>query len=103
MFVSKNVKICVSPNANPQCVEYSSRWVSIKDRDRVGHVDFMLFTSYSLELGTQREPSFQWNTGLKPIFHCDAKLLRWGQCELSRWGCECVCCVKALCIAIAVD
>ena len=28
----------------------------------VGHEDFMLFTSYSLALGNQREPSFQWNT-----------------------------------------
>ena len=31
----------------------------------VGHVDFMLFTSYSLALGIQREPSFQWNTGFR--------------------------------------
>ena len=36
----------------------------------IGHVDFMLFTSYSLALGTQREPSFQWNTGLRVSAPC---------------------------------
>ena len=35
-----NTKICVTPNANPQ---------------HVGHVDFMLFVSLSLALGSQRK------------------------------------------------
>ena len=71
MLVSKNAlrypwpkakaKIVVTPNA--------SRWNiggigSLTRGAGVGHVDFILFTSYSLALGTQREPSFQWNTGL---------------------------------------
>ena len=29
----------------------------------VGHVHFMLFVSILFALGTQRGPSFQWNTG----------------------------------------
>ena len=36
----------------PEPVEYSPRWVC-KGRVRVGYVDFMLFTSCSLALGTQ--------------------------------------------------
>ena len=71
------LKICVSPNANPQRepVEDSSCWVT-KGRVRVGHVDLMSFTSYSLALGTQREPSFQWSIGFKPVFHWNLPLRR---------------------------
>ena len=31
----------------------------------IGHVHFMLFVLISFALGTQREPSLQWNMGLK--------------------------------------
>ena len=34
---------------------------------RVGHVDFMLFGTLSLALGSQREYNFQWNMGLRVI------------------------------------
>ena len=31
----------------------------------VGHVHFMLFVLITFALGSQREPSFQWNMGLR--------------------------------------
>ena len=60
MLVSKNAKICVTPNAKTQCqsVEYRWRWVCVV------HVDFMLFVSISFALASQSEPSIQWNMGL---------------------------------------
>ena len=66
MLVSKNTKscvtpngnanICVTPNANPQRkqVEYAGA--------DVGHVDFMLFVSFLVALGTQCKRDIQWNT-----------------------------------------
>ena len=46
----------------------ASRWNiggsgSPTQNSRVGHVDFMLFVSLSLALGSQREYNFQWNMG----------------------------------------
>ena len=75
MLVSKNPKICVTPNMNAKiCVTPTptpnpSRWnirgVWSPTRGAgVGHVHFMLFVSISFVLGTQREHYFQWNTGL---------------------------------------
>ena len=71
MLVSKNAKICVTPNANAKiCVTpNTSRWNIVgvgspTKNSRVDHVDFMLFVSLSLALGSQREHNFQWNMGL---------------------------------------
>ena len=44
-------------------MEYRLHWVS-EGRVCVGHVHFMLFVSLLVELGSQRERNFQWNTGL---------------------------------------
>ena len=72
MLVSKNAKICVTPNANVKfCVTpNANKWNigrvgSPTQNSRVGHVDFMLFVSLSLALGSQRKHNFQWNMGLK--------------------------------------
>ena len=56
-----NAKICVTPNANPQReqMEYRSCWVP--RGAGIGHVDFMLFVSILVALGTQRKR--QWNSG----------------------------------------
>ena len=50
MLVFKNIKICVTPNANPQRqpMEYSSHWVG----PYIGHVHFILFVSISCVLGS---------------------------------------------------
>ena len=61
----KTLKFGLPPTLTPN----TSRWNiggvgSPKRAAGVGHIDFMLFTSYSLVLGTQCKPSFQWNTGL---------------------------------------
>ena len=75
MLVSKNAKICgtpntkykicVTPNAKPQRepMEYRLRWVP-NWNFCVGHVHFMLFVLISFALGNQRKPSLQWNMGL---------------------------------------
>ena len=70
MLVSKNVKICVTPNAKPKisvtpnasqgnigCV--GSPGVGAC----VGHVHFMLIVSLSFALVSQRKHGFQWNMG----------------------------------------
>ena len=71
MLVSENAKtpdakpkICVLPDAKPKRkpVEYRLRWVPTQNSG-VGHVHFMFFVLISL--ATQREPSSQWNMGLK--------------------------------------
>ena len=72
MLVSKNAKICVTSNGNPKiCITPNgtpnmSQWNiggigSSGVGACVGHVDFMLFVSISFALGSQREPSIQWN------------------------------------------
>ena len=83
MLVSKNSKICVTPTQKvkfalpPTPTPNASRWNidgvgSPTQNSRVGHVDFMLFGSISFALGSQREPSIQWNMGLTtPVnIHC---------------------------------
>ena len=57
MLVSKNTKICVTPSVNAKIC------VSPMQNFRVGHIDFMLFVSLSLMLGSKREHNFQWNMG----------------------------------------
>ena len=75
-MVSKNAKICVSPNANvkicitPNATPNTSQWNidcvgSPGIGACVGHVHFMLFMSISFALGSQLERSFRWNMGLK--------------------------------------
>ena len=71
MLVSKNAKICVTPNAklkicvspntNPQRepVEYRLRWIPNAKFSR-WHFMFVLI---SFALGTQHEPCLQWNIG----------------------------------------
>ena len=84
MLVSKNAKICITPNANTDiCITpNASRWNiggvwSPMRGAGVGHVHFMFFVLISFVLGSQREPSFQWNVGftvtlvkLSWTFHC---------------------------------
>ena len=48
----------------------ASRWNiggvgSLTKNSRIGHVDFMLFVSILFALGSQCEPSIQWNMGLR--------------------------------------
>ena len=71
MLVSENAKtpnakpkICNLPDAKPKRkpVEYRLRWVPTQNSG-VGHVHFMFFVLISFALGSQREPSFQWNMG----------------------------------------
>ena len=62
MLVSKNAKICGTPNANRWNI---NRVGSPTQNSRVGHVDFMLFVLISFVLVTQHEPSLQWNMGFK--------------------------------------
>ena len=75
MLVSKNAKICVTPNGkheicvtptqNPNANEWNIGCVgSPMQHFRVGHVHFMLFVLISFALVTQCEPSLQWNMGL---------------------------------------
>ena len=51
-----NAKICLTPNANPhhEPVEYSLHWVC-QSWVCIGRVDFMLFISFLVVLGTQRK------------------------------------------------
>ena len=60
MWVSKNAKICVTPNANAKiCITpNASRWNiagvgSPSLGADIGHVDFMLFVLFLVVLGTQ--------------------------------------------------
>ena len=41
----------------------------------IGHVHFIFYVLISFALGSRRKCSFQWNMGLKPIFHCNARNL----------------------------
>ena len=71
MLVSKNAKICVTPNSNDK-PHNVSRWniggIGSPMRGAgVGHVDFMLFVSILFALVTQRKPSFQWNMGFRVL------------------------------------
>ena len=59
-------KICFLRDAKPKRkpVEYRLRWVPTQNSG-VGHVHFMFFVLISCALGSQHEPSFQWNMGLR--------------------------------------
>ena len=65
MLVSKNTKICVTPDANPQrqSVEYRLRWVLNANFSR-WPCTFHFLVLISIALGIQREPLFQWNMDL---------------------------------------
>ena len=64
MLVSKNAKICVTPNYNPHCERWNIGCVGSPGVGAcVGHVHFMSFVSISFVLGSQCERSFQWNMG----------------------------------------
>ena len=74
-LISKNAKVCVTPNANVKICVTPTQTPNAKGGNigRVGspiqnscfgHVDFMLFVLISLALGNQREPSLQWSMGL---------------------------------------
>ena len=58
-------KICVLPDTKPKRkpVEYRLHWVLMQNSG-VGQVHFMFFVLISFALGSQREPSFQWNMEL---------------------------------------
>ena len=67
---TKNAKICVTPNTNPQRkqVEYWWRWVPNQEAG-IGHEDFMLFVSCLLALDSHsRKCCFQWNMGLTCMY-----------------------------------
>ena len=56
------------PTPNPNASRWNIGGVGSPTQNScVGHVDFMLFVSMSFALGSQREPSIQWNMGLKMI------------------------------------
>ena len=59
-------KICVLPDVKPKRkpVEYRLHWVQTQNSG-VGHVHFMIFVLILFAFGSQFEPSFQWNMGLK--------------------------------------
>ena len=88
MLVSKNAKICVTPNANtkicvtpntnPQCkpVEYSSCWVR-QSWVCVGHV-LGMFVLFLVASGTKRKRNIQWNTGLIVIHELHVRNERHG-------------------------
>ena len=73
MLVSKNAKICVTPNTKHKiCVTPNAKrqWyigcvVYRLQNFRVGHLDFMVFVLILFALATQREPSLQWNMGFR--------------------------------------
>ena len=69
-------KICVLPNAKPKRkpVEYRLRWVPTQNSG-VGHVHFMFFVLISFALGSQHEPSFQWNMGLNLHLYLSCPLI----------------------------
>ena len=74
MLVPKNAKICVTPKANANiCITPNASRCNIGGVGSptpgagVGHVHFMFFVLISFEVGSQREPSFQWNMGLRTI------------------------------------
>ena len=47
MLVSKNAKICITPNANPQRESVEYRMVGCPTQNNhIGHVDFMLFIPF---------------------------------------------------------
>ena len=81
MLVSKNPKICITPDAKPKiCVipptqtSNGSQWNvgcvgSPGIGARVGHVRLMLFVSISFALGSQRKRGFQWRYRL--YSHCN--------------------------------
>ena len=64
MLVSKNAKICVTPNVNPQrkSMGYRLSWVP-NEKCSVGHVHFIFLVSISFALG----PFFQWNMDLRQV------------------------------------
>ena len=51
-------------NSQREPVEYSSHWVS-QSWFCIGHVDFMLFVLFLVELGIPRKCKIQWNTGYR--------------------------------------
>ena len=74
MVVSKNAKICVTPNANfeiyiismqnPNASQWNIGCVGFQMQNScVGHVHFMLFVSFSFALGGLCKRSFQWSMG----------------------------------------
>ena len=62
-----NATICVTPNVNPQReqVEYIGDVGSPTRGACVGHVNFMLFVSFLVALGTLRKRGIQWKTGFR--------------------------------------
>ena len=76
MLVSKNAKICVTPNAKPQPYQWNIGCIGSPGVGAcVRHVHFMLLVSILFALGGQ---SFQWNMGFTlflrktvetPVFH----------------------------------
>ena len=74
MLVSKNVKVCFTPDAKPKFAFHptqnrnASQWNigcvgSSGIGGRIGHVYFKLFVSISFAFGSQCKRSFQWNMG----------------------------------------
>ena len=73
MLVFYNTKIALPPTQTlkfalpPMQTPRANRWnigrVGSPSQNRVGHVDFMLFVSLSLALGSQHQRNFQWNMG----------------------------------------
>ena len=75
-----NAKMCVTPDVNPQREQVEYRW----QKFCVGHIYFILFVSISFALGSQREPSIQWNMGFKVPATCF--FLSFLKIDMRHWG-----------------
>ena len=63
-----NAKICVAPMRNPKASQWNIGYVGSPGVGAcIGHVQ--LFVSISFALGSQRVHSFQWNMGLRESNH----------------------------------
>ena len=69
MLVSKTLKFALPPTQTPNVNRWNIGCVgSPMQNSRVDPVDFMLFVSLSLELGSQHEHNFQWNMGCRVYY-----------------------------------
>ena len=62
----KNAKTLRYPTRNPNASQWNIGCIGSRTENTgVGHVHFMSFVLISFALGSQREPLFQWNMGLR--------------------------------------
>ena len=85
MLVSKNAKICVTPNANAKiCVTpNATRWSIGLVGSTTGGAG-VLFVLFLVALGIQRKRDIQWNTGF--IFHLFTLIFHFPSKKKMVWG-----------------